>query len=163
MLPPEQNRDKTNKPRRRARSLVLEVLYEVDVAEHLPFVVMQRRLKEEPSEENTEEPLTGAAVDFSLELLRGINENQGKLDEWITHYAPEWPLDQIAVIDRNILRIAMFEIMFEKDMPVKVAINEAVELAKNYGSDSSARFINGVLGSLTEHSAEHDTAPTTMP
>ena len=72
------------------------------------------------------------------------------MDTLITRYAPEWPLDQMAVIDRNVLRIAIFEFLIDSDTPVKVAINEAVELAKLYGSDSSPRFINGVLGSLAE-------------
>lgn len=72
----------------------------------------------------------------------------------ITEHAPEWPLDQVAVIDRNILRIALWEFAVEKRTPVKVAINEAIELAKVYGSDSSSRFVNGVLGSLVNHITE---------
>jgi N utilization substance protein B len=72
----------------------------------------------------------------------------------IARYAPEWPLDQIAAIDRNILRIATWEFAAQRDTPVKVAINEAVELAKAFGSDSAPRFVNGVLGSLAEHENE---------
>jgi N utilization substance protein B len=72
------------------------------------------------------------------------------MDVLIARYAPEWPLEQMAVIDRNILRIAIFEFIASEETPVKVAINEAVELAKTYGSDSAPRFINGVLGTLAE-------------
>ncbi len=75
------------------------------------------------------------------------------MDVLIARYAPEWPLDQMAVIDRNILRIAIFEFYIGGETPVKVAINEAVELAKTYGSDSAPRFINGVLGTLAEQIA----------
>jgi transcription antitermination protein NusB len=79
---------------------------------------------------------------------------QVSLDESIAQYAPEWPFDQIAAIDRNILRMACWEFAVFHDTPLKVAINEAVELAKQYGSDSAPRFINGVLGSLAEHQHE---------
>ena len=73
------------------------------------------------------------------------------LDEVIARYAPEWPLGQIAAIDRNILRMALWEFAVYHDTPIKVAINEAVELAKQFGSDSAPRFINGVLGALADH------------
>lgn len=91
-------------------------------------------------------PETGA--DFARELVEGVNAHQRQLDELIGRYAPEWPVDQIAIVDRNILRMAIYEILLCDDTPVKVAINEAVELAKEFGSDSSGRFVNGVLGSL---------------
>jgi N utilization substance protein B len=70
------------------------------------------------------------------------------LDVLIARYAPDWPVDQIAIIDRNVLRISIYEMLMRDDTPIKVAINEAVELAKKFGSDSSSRFVNGVLGSL---------------
>jgi N utilization substance protein B len=72
------------------------------------------------------------------------------MDRLIAEYAPEWPVDQLAIVDRNVLRIAIYELAMDSSTPVKVAINEAVELAKSYGSDNSARFVNGVLGSLVE-------------
>ncbi len=75
------------------------------------------------------------------------------MDILLGRYAPDWPVDQIAIIDRNILRISIYEILLCKDTPTKVAINEAVELAKRFGSDSSSRFVNGVLGSLVTHEA----------
>ncbi len=130
------------KTRRRARRVTLEALYEIDIASHLPREVMERRLKEQPME--------SAGIEFAYKLLNGVLENQKRMDALITRYAPEWPLDQMAVIDRNVLRIAIFEFLVDTETPVKVAINEAVELAKLYGSDSAPRFINGVLGTLAE-------------
>jgi len=81
-------------------------------------------------------------------LLSGVLKHRVKLDEMIQHYAPEWPVDQMAVVDRNVLRIAIYEFYISKLTPTKVAINEAVELAKLFGSDSAPRFINGVLGAV---------------
>ena len=131
------------KTRRRARRVTLETLYEYDIANHLPGEVLERRLLENPMEK------TG--VEFASRLIQGVIQNQEEMDTLIAQYAPEWPLDQMAVIDRNILRIAIFEFLIEAETPVKVAINEAVELAKTYGSDSAPRFINGVLGTLADN------------
>ena len=131
------------KTRRRARRVTLETLYEYDIANHLPGEVLERRLQENPMEK------TG--VEFASRLIQGVIQHQEEMDTLIARYAPEWPLDQMAVIDRNILRIAIFEFLIEAETPVKVAINEAVELAKTYGSDSAPRFINGVLGTLADH------------
>lgn len=136
------------KQRRRARCLILEVLYEYDLVSHDALAVLQRRLHEEPEED--EERLGNSAVEFGRRLLLGLLDFREQIDQLIARYAPEWPLDQIAVIDRNILRIAIYEILVDSNTPVKVAINEAVELAKLYGSDSAPRFVNGVLGTLTE-------------
>ncbi|UCC91017.1 MAG: transcription antitermination factor NusB, partial [Dehalococcoidia bacterium] len=74
-----------------------------------------------------------------------------KIDQNIRRFAPAWPIEQIPVIDRNILRLAIFELLCDNKVPVKVAINEAVELAKRFGSDSSSKFVNGVLGSVSAH------------
>jgi N utilization substance protein B len=93
-------------------------------------------------------PLPEAGAEFARDLVQGVSEQREQLDLLVGRYAPEWPVDQIAIIDRNILRMAIYEILMRNDTPVKVAINEAVELAKEFGSDSSGRFVNGVLGSL---------------
>lgn len=134
------------KPRTRARALALQVLYEIDVANHLPGDVYKERLEESP--------LTDELAEFSRKIIFGVLPITTELDHLIAKYAPEWPFDQIAAIDRNILRIACWEFAIFHDTPVKVAINEAVELAKQYGSDSAPRFVNGVLGSLAEHQHE---------
>ena len=134
------------KPRTRARALALQVLYETDLSAHLPGDVLKTRL-----EETT---LPQDLADFARGIIFGVLPIRDNLDRVIAKYAPEWPLDQIAAIDRNILRMACWEFAISRDTPVKVAINEAVELAKLYGSDSTARFVNGVLGTLVEHEQE---------
>jgi N utilization substance protein B len=128
------------KVRHRARVTALQILYEIDCAGHTPALVTERQL--------AEAQLPEAGDTFARELATGVNVNMPQIDGYIGRYAPEWPVDQIAIIDRNILRIAIYEIVFGDDTPVKVAINEAVELAKAFGSDSSGRFVNGVLGTL---------------
>ena len=134
------------KPRTRARSLALQVLYEVDMANHDPGEVFKLRLEEFP--------LTDDLAEFARQIIFGILPLTHELDLLIAKYAPDWPLDQIAAIDRNILRMSLWEFAIQGETPIKVAINEAVELAKHYGSDSAPRFINGVLGSLAEHQHE---------
>lgn len=86
--------------------------------------------------------------DFALKLLKNIVDKWKELNDLIIKYAPEWPLKQISVVDRNILRIGIYELKYTKDIPPKVAINEAIELAKNYGGDNSSKFVNGVLGNI---------------
>jgi transcription antitermination protein NusB len=134
------------KPRTRARSLALQVLYEVDIANHPPADVFKSRLEEAP--------LTNDLSEFARQIIFGVLPLTTNLDLLIARYAPEWPLDQIAAIDRNILRIALWEFAVLRETPIKVAINEAVELAKLYGSDSAPRFVNGVLGALADHQHE---------
>lgn len=134
------------KPRTRARALALQVLYEVDMANHPPAEVFKARLEETP--------LSPELTEFARQIIFGVLPLTSILDTSIAQYAPEWPFDQIAAIDRNILRMACWEFAVFHDTPIKVAINEAVELAKLYGSDSAPRFINGVLGSLADHQHE---------
>lgn len=134
------------KSRTRARSLALQALYEIDTTNHPPGDVLRIRLEETH--------LSDELAEFARQIIFGILPLLEGLDKVIARYAPEWPLDQIAPIDRNILRIACWEFAVFGETPVKVAINEAVELAKIYGSDSAPRFVNGVLGSLADHRNE---------
>jgi N utilization substance protein B len=134
------------KARTRARGVALQALYEIDITNHPPGEVLQQRLEEEV--------LSHELAEFARTIVFGVLPLETELDRVIAQYAPEWPLDQIAAIDRNILRVACWEFAVEGDAPVKVAINEAVELAKLYGSDSAPRFVNGVLGSLADHESE---------
>jgi N utilization substance protein B len=134
------------KPRTKARALALQVLYEVDVTQHAPGNVFKERLEETP--------LTEDLAEFARQIIFGVLPLIADLDQSIAKYAPEWPFDQIAAIDRNILRLACWEFTVYHETPLKVAINEAIELAKHYGSDSAPRFINGVLGSLVDHQNE---------
>ncbi len=131
------------KVRRHARVIALQTLYEVDSADHSPGAALAYRLDDDP--------LPPEGVTFAQKLINGVIEYRQMLDELIQRYAPEWPLDQMAIIDRNILRIAIYEFGPGGCTPVKVAINEAVELSKLFGSESSPRFVNGVLGALIDH------------
>ena len=142
------------KSRTKARGIALQVLYEIDMMGHKPAETLQNRLDEDP--------LEGNLSDFSQQIIFGVLPLVDKLDNFIAQHAPEWPLDQVAVIDRNILRIALWEFAVEGCTPVKVAINEAIELSKIYGSDSTPRFVNGVLGSLANRQNEiHQTFGST--
>lgn len=85
---------------------------------------------------------------FIFDLVKGVRKHQPEIDQVIEKTAPEWPLEQITVVDRNILRLGIFELEYAKEVPPKVAINEAVELGKTFGGESSGKFINGVLGTL---------------
>ena len=128
--------------RRRARVVALQVLYEMDRTHHAPLATLDRRL--------SEGGLSSSAEGFARRLVEGVLENRPKSDKIISELAPTWPISQIADVDRNILRLAVFEITTGGETPPKVAINEAVELGKVFGSDSTPRFVNGVLGSLME-------------
>jgi N utilization substance protein B len=116
-------------------------LYESDVSHHDPRVALERLA--------SEEDLTEAQRAFAEELLTGVIEKQAAIDDVIRQAAPQWPVAQISAIDRNILRLAIREILMNNGAPIRAAINEAVELAKIYGSDNSAKFVNGVLGSVS--------------
>ena len=127
--------------RRRARALALQVLYEVNSVGHEVEEVVTRLLEKEGlSEEN---------ASFARELVSGVIRNKETIDLNIRNLAHAWPIEQIPVVDKNILRLAIFEILLDNKVPVKVAINEAVELAKKFGSDNSPKFVNGVLGSVS--------------
>ncbi len=89
---------------------------------------------------------------FARELLRGVVTHLGEIDTVLAETAPEWPVDQIGSVDRSVLRLGIYELQFLKQVPPKVAINEAVELAKTFGGDASGKFVNGVLGTLYKNS-----------
>jgi N utilization substance protein B len=134
------------KPRTRARSAALQALYEIDLVNHPVEVVLTERL--------AEADLDATLAEFVRQIVFGVWPMVATLDQFIAEHAPEWPLDQVAIVDRNILRIALWEFAVFCKTPIKVAINEAVELAKAYGSDSTPRFVNGVLGSLANRQNE---------
>lgn len=128
------------KLRRLARIVALQALFEIDMTGHEPVMVVNERLAER------ELPPEGEA--FARALVHGTLEHRQEIDALIERVAPEWPVEQIAGVDRAILRLATYEIVFGGQTAPKVAINEAVELAKIFGSDSSRRFVNGALGAL---------------
>jgi N utilization substance protein B len=140
--------------RQLARQLAVQVLFEVDSVGHQPGDVVDARLANpQPSEADDDPnvPVDEETSTYLRWLVAGVVVNRTELDRIIIKYAPEWPVDQLAIIDRNVLRLALFEIGCQTaDTPPKVVINEAVELAKRFGSDNSPRFVNGVLGSALE-------------
>ena len=127
--------------RRQARIAALQTLYELDCTKHKENKALARL--------RAGEALAQEALSFGEELVKGVLQNKSELDALIKKFAPAFPVEQMSIIDRNILRLAIFEILFNNKTPFKVAINEAIELAKEFGSDSSPRLINGVLGSMT--------------
>lgn len=129
--------------RRKARELALQALYEADVASHSATEALERLIGE------LEASLPEEAAQYSRELVSGVLQNKEVIDSKIRHHAPNWPLEQTSAIDRNILRLAIFEILFNNSVPMRAAINEAVDLAKTFGSDSSSKFVNGVLGAFS--------------
>jgi N utilization substance protein B len=127
--------------RRKARVIALKALYELDSVGHEPGQILSRLLEENP--------VPPDVAGFVQELVSGVLDHREQIDEVIRQKAPAWPLEQVAVIDRNILRLAIYEILIDNRVPVRAAINEAVELAKSFGGESSPKFVNGVLGSVS--------------
>jgi len=131
--------------RRQAREAVLLALYEMDIAAHDPSEALERLIKERR--------LKDEMPHFARLLLTGVLEKRAEIDEIIQRTAPAWPTDQLSPVDRNILRVAIREFLVDNLTPVGAAINEAVEMAKKFGSESSGKFINGVLGTLAPDKA----------
>ena len=127
--------------RRKARAIALQALYEIDTTRHDTEEVLSRLLAGENFTEDNNA--------FVHELVSRTEQHRGEIDRNIKRFAPSWPVEQISVIDRNILRLAIYEILFDNRVSVKVAINEAVELAKKFGGETSSKFVNGVLGSIS--------------
>ena len=126
-----------------ARSIAMQSLFEWDFRGQ-PTAVLPAMI-----EHNLQEFGPGLEEqDFAKKIVDGVIEHLSKIDEEITKFAPSWPLNQITIVDRNILRIGVYELKFCNDIPPKVAINEAIELAKSFGGPASGKFVNGVLGSM---------------
>ena len=131
-----------------ARIVTLQTLFELEFAANSPESILERTI--------AIKALTGEAAAFAAELVNGVLTNKQILDDTIRRFAPAFPVDQLSSMDRNILRLALYEILISKTAPPKVVVNEAVELAKEFGADTSPKFVNGVLGSVisdTEKSA----------
>jgi N utilization substance protein B len=124
--------------RRKARIAALQALYELDCTRH--------KVEETSARLRARETLAQEALGFSEELVKGVLQHKSELDALIRKFARAFPVEQMSIIDRNILRLAISEILFSDETPLKVAINEAIELAKAFGSESSSRLVNGVLG-----------------
>lgn len=126
--------------RTKAREFALQILYQMDIT-HDSHEVSLNNFWQAHIEENVEEEIKN----FTCQLVNGVANNIKKIDTKISQYATNWQLQRIAVVDRNILRLASFELMFCNDIPPKVSINEAVELAKKYSNLEASKFVNGIL------------------
>ncbi len=126
------------------RTVILQTLYEWDFYKQEKDItaILERNIEEFAP--GIDEP------DFAWRILKGVAEHLKEIDEILTKAAPDWPVEKIAVIDRNILRVGLYELLFadHDEVPPRVAINEAIELAKNYGGPNTSRFVNGVLGTI---------------
>ena len=125
-----------------ARAVALQSLYEWDFyrGNKDPMTVADRNLEEFATQLDEK--------DFARDIVKGVVLHQSEIDGAIRRFAPDWPLEKITTVDRNVLRIASYELMYNFEIPSKVAINEAIELAKTFGGESSGKFVNGVLGAV---------------
>ncbi len=127
--------------RHKGRVLALQILFERDTVGHAPSETFARLAEERPA--------TDEIRSFAEELVTGVLDNMQRIDEVLKERAPSWPLSQVAVTDLNILRLAVYEILIDNKVPMRAAINEAVELAREFGGETSPKFVNGVLGSIS--------------
>ena len=137
------------KARTYLRSLALQCLYESDISGHDIENILVNRFGS--IEDSSEDEISTEDQKFVIDLVVGVLNNKQQIDDMITKYAVDWPLEQIAAVDRNIIRIAAYEFAVSKQTPNRVAINEAIELAKTFGSESAPKFVNGVLGSISDN------------
>ena len=147
------------KERRAARRLAIDVLYESEIRGSLPTEALAAHQGAGwvvPTSEDLSEPLgpdqppSEDAVAYARVLVEGVQAHHADIDELIARYADRWAIERMPVVDRTLLRIALFEMLWSDDVPVAVAINEAVELAKSLSTDDSGRFVNGLLGKIAE-------------
>jgi N utilization substance protein B len=140
--------------RRSARRIALDVLYEAEIRAKRPLEVLEDLLVDgwmgaaHDDDEPGEVTVTQEAVEYARTLVAGVQQHQAEIDALIVGHADRWALQRMPVVDRNLLRIALLELLWGEDVPVAVAINEAVELAKALSTDDSGRFINGLLGRI---------------
>ena len=127
-------------PRRRSRWLAVQSLYEWDTTGHDPLEALAHRLEDHPDSKSV--------ASFARSLVSGVRGNQEEIDAVLSRAAPQWQIEQMAVVDRNIIRVAIYEVLVDNKTPVRAALNEAVELAKTFGAEGSPRFVNGVLGAV---------------
>ncbi|HEX8730326.1 MAG TPA: transcription antitermination factor NusB [Ktedonobacterales bacterium] len=146
-------RAKAHGDRRQARTVAMQTLYEFDSTGHDVDETLQRNA--------AGLRLSAESLTYAEELTHGVLTRLAAIDAEIAKVASDWPISQMARIDKNILRLAIYEILYNNSVPAKAAINEAVELAKTFGSDTSSRFVNGVLGAIYQQSTQMPTVPET--
>ena len=135
--------------RRKAREYALQILFQLDIRKEKPSAIVFRRFwtEYEPDDEVKE---------FTEEIVKGTHKYLNKIDDQININAKNWSLDRMATIDRNVLRMAAYEILYRMDIPTSVTINEAIELSKKFGTDESGAFVNGILDSVARMSGKID-------
>lgn len=133
--------------RTKARECALQILYQIDITKDSPDNLLSAFWEDKEMESEVR--------DFATGLVKGTVENMQKIDDIITKYASNWKLKRMAVVDRNVLRLSAYELLYREDIPPKVAINEAVDLAKKYGDVDSGKFVNGVLDRINKEKATH--------
>lgn len=146
-----------HKERRAARGLALDVLYQAEIRDQLPLDALSSQGEggwSLPSD-NEHEGVAPAPniLSYARRLVEGVQENAAEIDQMIARCADRWALDRMPVVDRSLLRLGLFELIWMPDVPVAVVINEAVELAKILSTEDSGRFINGVLGRVAAEKA----------
>jgi len=141
--------------RRAARELALRTLFQVDMAQVDPAEAIAATFAEGGHEEDT--------LAFARQLVLGAAQHRARVDEVIARYARGWTLERMASIDRNVLRLAAYEILYLPDIPPSVTVDEAVEMAKRYSTAESGRFVNGILGSLLRHLDEETASQACAP
>jgi len=129
--------------RTKAREYALQILYAIDITKEDPVTCIERFW------ESTDES-SGDVKAFTGEIVAGVSDKRADIDQLISKYATNWQLDRMAVIDRNVLRLATYEILFREDIPPKVSINEAIDIAKKFGGNDSGKFVNGVLDKINK-------------
>lgn len=135
--------------RTRAREFALQILYQIDITGDSPTDVLDNFWAYYQEEE-----VDSSIKDFVVTIVKGVSENLNTIDEKIAKYATNWQLDRMAVVDRNILRLASFELLYCNDIPLKVSINEAVELAKRFSGEEAGKFVNGILDKIKPEKKE---------
>ena len=133
-----------------ARTIAVQTLYQWDFNEQGKDI---KNIINEVKENFAPEFNDGQFINH---LVDGVIKHIKEIDNLITKFAPEWPLDQITIVDRNVLRLGTFELRFDEAIPAKVAINESIELAKTFGGESSGKFVNGVLGAIYKDMGEKE-------
>ena len=133
--------------RTRSRRQALEILYQREITGQSADTIL---------EERSYNPEDGEPSEFCRELLAGVQEHQTRIDAELSEISEHWTVSRMPLVDRNILRLAVYEILFVEEIPPSVSINEAVEMAKIFGGDDSSKFVNGVLGKLAEQRLESE-------
>jgi N utilization substance protein B len=134
--------------RRKSREIALQMLYQMEMTGQLPHEVIELYYELESGDDNKKPDAAALARPFAEELVKGVYSHRDKLDTMIVGASENWRLERMSIIDRNVLRIALYEMLYHLEIPPKVSLNEAIDLGKTFGSPDSGAFINGVLDHL---------------